>query len=118
MLIHATIIDDAVESHRLVHAQQHFDRLTDQAIEEMSELTKELLKLRRKKSAATADNIVSEMADVLICLEFIGRALAVAESGMISLVASRANRLSGELAAILAQRAEEKRLAERSAVEG
>lgn len=42
---------------------------TDMMIEEMSELTKALLKHRRKESEETLDNILEEIADVQIMLD-------------------------------------------------
>lgn len=42
---------------------------TDMMIEEMSELTKALLKHRRKESEKTLDNILEEIADVQIMLD-------------------------------------------------
>lgn len=42
---------------------------TDMMIEEMSELTKALLKHRRNPSSKTLDNIKEEMADVRIMLD-------------------------------------------------
>lgn len=42
---------------------------TDMMIEEMSELTKALLKHRRNPTAKTLDNIKEEMADVQIMLD-------------------------------------------------
>lgn len=42
---------------------------TDMMIEEMSELTKALLKHRRKESEKTLDNILEEIADVQIVLD-------------------------------------------------
>ena len=42
---------------------------TDMMIEEMSELTKALLKHRRKESKETLDNILEEIADVQIMLD-------------------------------------------------
>lgn len=42
---------------------------TDMMIEEMSELTKALLKNRRSESKRTRENIIEEMADVQIMLD-------------------------------------------------
>lgn len=42
---------------------------TDMMIEEMSELTKALLKHRRNNTSKTADDILEEMADVEIMLD-------------------------------------------------
>lgn len=45
------------------------DHQIDIAIEEMSELTKALLKDRRYHTAQTKKDVTEEMADVFICLE-------------------------------------------------
>ena len=45
------------------------DHQIDIAIEEMSELTKALLKDRRYHTAQTKMDVAEEMADVFICLE-------------------------------------------------
>ena len=46
-----------------------FDSQTDIAIEEMSELTKAIIKDRRYQSMETLENIYEEIADVLIIVE-------------------------------------------------
>lgn len=45
------------------------DRQIDKAIEEMSELTKALLKLRYDANEQTVENVFEEMADVEIMLD-------------------------------------------------
>lgn len=45
------------------------EKQTDMMIEEMSELSKALLKHRRNATPETADNVLEEMADVQIMLE-------------------------------------------------
>ena len=53
--------------HRVIYRKGK-DHQTDIAIEEMSELTKALLKDRRHHSPETVTDITEEMADVYICL--------------------------------------------------
>lgn len=62
--------------------EKHFARLVDKLIEEMAELTKELMKHRQSAWEITQNGgqyvdrvpaIEKEISDVLICLEFIGR---------------------------------------------
>ncbi len=45
------------------------ERQVDKAIEEMSELTKALLKLRYRKDEHTTEDVLEEMADVEIMLD-------------------------------------------------
>lgn len=56
------ILNDAIRRYGV-------DMQTDIAIEEMSELTKAIIKERRIKSAATVENVCEEIADVLIMME-------------------------------------------------
>jgi len=86
MIYDSLALDQSVKAHREYHRAGHFDRVIDQCVEEMAELTKELMKNRRvreKHYDDSADAILSremiegEIMDVLICIEFISRHLNI-----------------------------------------
>lgn len=71
------IIDDSADigqayfTHQDYWKLDHSDRVVDQLLQEMAELQKELLKDRLGRGDRA--QIAKEMADVLLCLEFLGR---------------------------------------------
>jgi len=75
MILHATpALDDAVRAHKRYFGDGHYDRVVDQLLEEMAELSVELLKRRRNDVRSTRpDNTRAEIFDVLLCLEFLSR---------------------------------------------
>lgn len=66
----------AYETHKRVYGEQHHDRLVDQAIEEMAELTAKLVQQRRGRAVGNLD-IIEEAIDVTLCLDFLLRDLHV-----------------------------------------
>lgn len=60
---------NAIEYHCFYYKDRQYPRAVDQLIEEMSELTKILLKERRKRDVQ--EHIKEEIADVEICLELL-----------------------------------------------
>lgn len=63
-------------THKRVYGPGHYDRLVDQAIEEMGELTTKLMQRRRGRDVKT-DAIVEEIVDVTLCLDFLLRDFCV-----------------------------------------
>jgi NTP pyrophosphatase (non-canonical NTP hydrolase) len=57
--------------HKDYWGEQHKARVVDQLIEEMAELTKELMKARR--GGDNKSEILRELCDVLLCLEYLGQ---------------------------------------------
>lgn len=109
-------IDIAVNEHSEFWGEANVRRLIEQCIEEMAELTVELARFRRTEwdprhghgdQERIALRIEAEMADVLICFEFLGRALYIRRETMDGHVADRADSLRGKLRA-LAERRESK----------
>jgi hypothetical protein len=70
VLFHRLAIADAYKVHELYYDAQHYDRLKDQLIEEMAELTTALMHERRGRR----DRIDGELYQVLLCAEFLMRA--------------------------------------------
>jgi hypothetical protein len=70
VLFHRLAIADAYKIHELYYDAQHYDRVKDQLIEEMAELTTALLHERRGRR----DRIDGELYQVLLCAEFLMRA--------------------------------------------
>jgi NTP pyrophosphatase (non-canonical NTP hydrolase) len=62
-------MDECYALHKQFWGHRHHARVVDQLIEEMAELTKELMKQRRGFSG----RILDELSDVLICLLFVGQ---------------------------------------------
>lgn len=60
------------------YGKKHEDRVIDKTLEEMAELQVELMK-RRNKGKSTRLEIVKEIVDVKICLEFLLRDLSCSE---------------------------------------
>lgn len=60
---------DAFKFHKEYWKDKHYDRFVDQLIEEMSELTKILLKERRGRNVQ--EEIKGETGDVLLCLKYL-----------------------------------------------
>lgn len=100
------LIKQAQDSHKRFWGDAHHDRLIDQAIEEMAELTKALLKWRRALSKepnplltpdATLDEVEKELADVFLCFELLTDELGVNVIEMGRRISRRAGRLKGKL---------------------
>jgi hypothetical protein len=70
VLFHRLAIADAYQAHERHYDAQHYDRIKDQFIEEMAELTTALLHERRGRR----DRIDGELYQVLLCAEFLMRA--------------------------------------------
>jgi NTP pyrophosphatase (non-canonical NTP hydrolase) len=64
-------LDLAIKQHKAHFAERSYDRFVDQAIEEMAELTKILIKERRGRKVE--EDIKQEIADVIITIECIIR---------------------------------------------
>jgi hypothetical protein len=79
MIFETDQVEDALWTHKLLWGDQHLNRVVDQLVEEMAELTKELLKYRRHgtRSSVIEARIRGEMADVFQCMEFLGREVAM-----------------------------------------
>jgi NTP pyrophosphatase (non-canonical NTP hydrolase) len=73
----------------------------DRVIEEMSELTKILLKERRgqveRNGKLVSQLIKEEMGDVLLCMEFICRMRGVEMEELIELIAAKSRRITKKL---------------------
>lgn len=81
--------------------EEVYDTSVDRVIEEMSELTKILLKDRRgqveRHGKLVSDLIKEEMADVMLCLEFISRMRNIPLAEIVALVALKSRRISKKL---------------------
>lgn len=66
----------------LVKVLSHYgsDAQIDICIEEMSELTKALIKNRRYHTVQTQKDIVEELTDVLICTEYIKQIFGISQN--------------------------------------
>jgi NTP pyrophosphatase (non-canonical NTP hydrolase) len=95
----SNVIDEAFDEHRDFWGRKHLDRCIRQLIEEQAELTIELLKFQREENGemmADPDRvkrILGELADVLVCLEFIGRVFRFDRQAIGDAVDSRCARL-------------------------
>jgi hypothetical protein len=70
VMFHRLAIGDAYALHQQHYDAQHYDRIKDQLIEEMAELTTALMHERRGRR----DRIDGELYQVLLCAEFLMRA--------------------------------------------
>ena len=70
VLFHRLAIGDAYMLHQQHYDAQHYERIKDQLVEEMAELTTALMHERRGRR----DRIDGEMYQVLLCVEFLMRA--------------------------------------------
>ena len=88
---------NAIEFHRNYYKEtREYPRAVDQLIEEMSELTKVLLKERRGRDVQ--DHIKEEIADVEICLELLYDLKSLEyEKDIVPLVNAKANRMIKKL---------------------
>lgn len=88
---------NAIEYHRNYYKDtREYSRAVDQLIEEMSELTKVLLKERRGRSVQ--DHIKEEIADVEICLELLYDLKGLEyEKDIVPLVNAKAKRMIKKL---------------------
>ena len=74
------------------------DSQIDVAIEEMSELTKELIKYKRSKihfrerQASSRDHVVEEISDVLFMIEYLKKIFNISEKDLQSEIAAKARR--------------------------
>lgn len=74
------------------------DSQIDVAIEEMSELTKELIKYKRskihfrEKQAASREHVVEEISDVMFMMEYLKKIFKVTESEIQQMVVQKAKR--------------------------
>jgi hypothetical protein len=69
-MFHRLAIADAYDAHMRHYDAEHYDRIKDQFIEEMAELTTALLHERRGRR----DRIDGGLYQVLLCAEFLMRA--------------------------------------------
>lgn len=74
------------------------DSQIDVAIEEMSELTKELIKYKRSKihfqerQASSRDHVVEEISDVLFMIEYLKKIFNISEKDLRAEIAAKARR--------------------------
>lgn len=74
------------------------DSQIDVAIEEMSELTKELIKYKRSKihfrerQASSRDHVVEEISDVLFMIEYLKKIFNISEEDLQAEIAAKARR--------------------------
>ena len=74
------------------------DSQIDVAIEEMSELTKELIKYKRSKihfrerAAASREHVVEELGDVMFMMEYLKSIFGISEDEIKNIVQSKAQR--------------------------
>ena len=74
------------------------DSQIDVAIEEMSELIKELIKYKRskihsrEKQAASRDNVVEELGDVMFMMEYLKRIFRISDGEIQTIVEQKATR--------------------------
>lgn len=84
---------ESIELHKRRYGDEHWNRVSDQCIEEMAELIKELQKKRRGVGDRGYE-IVSEMGDVQLCFEHLREALDVAGIELQDVVSKAASNLS------------------------
>jgi phosphoribosyl-ATP pyrophosphohydrolase len=68
------MIRQTILVHHEVWRDEHFQRIADQIIEEMAELTKDLCHAARGRRA---EGLMEEMADVEVCLEILKNAFGI-----------------------------------------
>lgn len=83
-----THVEQGYFTHQHYWKLDHAERVVDQLLQEMAELQKELLKDRLGRGDKQL--IIKEMADVLLCLEFLGRDEGVSAETLRSMMAERA----------------------------
>lgn len=95
MIIDTNALEMALTTHKAYHRSKHRTRYTDQLIEESAELTQALMKERRGigSRAATLD----EIADLCICLEFLGRELKISRDELLTYCGKKLSKLDYEL---------------------
>lgn len=90
------ILSNAIQYHNFYYKERKYSRAVDQLIEEMSELTKVLLKERRGRDVQ--EHIKEEIADVEICLELLYDLKSLEyEKDIVPLVNAKANRMIKKL---------------------
>ena len=96
MIIGTDKVRTSLTVHKRYWLKEHYGRFVDQLIEEMSELTKELLKDRRSGNARPAA-LAGEIADVLLCLDYLLEAEGISREQISTLVDERAEGVTRKL---------------------
>jgi NTP pyrophosphatase (non-canonical NTP hydrolase) len=103
MIYETPEIGEAIREHRATWGDGHEERVIDQAIEEMAELTVALQKLKRAKlgvalhgdsEAVAMQRVREELADVILCLHFAGVMWDIPRWAMMERVADLAKALT------------------------
>ena len=93
VMFHRLAIADAYDAHMRHYDAEHYDRIKDQFIEEMAELTTALLHERRGRR----DRIDGELYQVLLCAEFLMRARGSRPEHIEGAVAQEARNLMAKI---------------------
>ncbi len=97
MIIDTNDMDRCYKIHKQRFGQNHFDRIITKSVEEMAELIQALMKLKCENSEYNRERVREEFADVLFCLEFLGRGLDFNCAEIQHMVSDRALRVAGLL---------------------
>lgn len=91
-------LDDCIAEHDKTFAKFSGSKFVDQTLEEMAELTQALLKARRKNTyketfvKSNSEDVLGEIADVLICLECLLRAKGISREQMGEYIEKKVNK--------------------------
>lgn len=98
MIISGQVMRDANAAHRRFHEQGHHRRLLEQGAEECAELITEMMKvLRYDESNVAPERVLDEMADALLCFDFLLRFYRVSPAHMEERVRERARALLADI---------------------
>ncbi len=97
MIIDTNDMHRCYKIHKQRFGQNHFDRIINKSVEEMAELIQALMKLKCENSEHTRRRVMEEFADVLFCLEFLGRDVGFSYDRITNDVSQRALRVAGLL---------------------
>lgn len=96
MLIGTDKVRTSLTVHKRYWLEKHYGRFIDQLIEEMSELTKAVLKDRRSGKTSPAA-LANEIADVLLCIDYLLDAEGISRQEITSLVDEKAQNVTRKL---------------------
>ncbi len=101
MLIYTDDVIRCFKTHKEWFADGHFNRILDKSVEEMAELIQAIMKLKDSNSAHNLYRVREEFADVLLCLEFLGRDLGITQDKIDNDVSERAFKLDNILTELI-----------------
>ncbi len=107
MLIHTDEVDRCYKTHKEWYGHNAFTRTMDKSVEEMAELIQAIMKLENENSEHNITRVREEFADVLLCLEFLGRGLGIEWTHSHTAVSELARKLDESLSECIKGKANE-----------